>query len=772
MDKAVGGNETDNLASMILTTNGSYLLAGSSNSNKSEDKSEDNKGGCFKGDEGGYFCYFDYWIVELKEVSGQLCTGDVTLSSQAEVDAFNCTELIGNLTISGSDITNLNNLASLSYVSGLLSVVNNPNLTTLDGLSALESIGEKLPGGNPPSELSQALVIVNNASLAHCDGLSSLLSINGGLKIDNNTNLVSLNGFQNLVSASWIDVGDNSKLMEMNGFGSLARIADRSNFPGSLTIRQNDNITVLPDFSALTTSGDIRILDNNRLSTLDGFSNLIKINGYIEISGNGSLSDIVAFGNLTTIAGFSSLTPVSGLMISNNASLRSFTGLASLEVVTSNFYSEVSIVNNPKLENIDGLESLTTIHGLYERKLNIVGNTVLENIDGLSSLVNMDAGPGPLYINVTQNPSLTSCCGLQPLFGVYNGLNVFESLIANGNIKVTENGAGCTPYDILTCGSQRISGYTLMNQGTPHEVVQSFLDEIIIDVVSQRFPYLMFQANTAPQQVGSVEFIFDGHISRIENGFPYQFILPALTPGTHTVRVEVYSKAQKQGVKGVGRTATIKVINSATINGFDLVNLSGQPLMGLRDGDEINIKDPAFKTFLIRAYTSPTFVSRVEFFLNNRRVAIENAYQYELLVNRPPGDYTLEAIPYIRIRNNYYPGTSLKINFKLVSEDPGASSGQFVINDLSNNESLLKIGESPGVTIYPVPVDSELYIKIDDTVGKDPMITIRTIHGLTVYQDSYSKSQSINTLHLQSGVYYLQVAGQGGFQKVIKFIKQ
>jgi hypothetical protein len=57
-------------------------------------------------------------------------------------------------------------------------------------------------------------------------------------------------------------------------------------------------------------------------------------------------------------------------------------------------------------------------------------------------------------------------------------------------------------------------------------------------------------------------------------------------------------------------------------------------------------------------------------------------------------------------------------------------------------------------------------------MSEDPLITVRTIYGLTVYQDFYSKSKSINTLNLQAGVYYLQVTGYGGFQKVVKFIKK
>ena len=57
-------------------------------------------------------------------------------------------------------------------------------------------------------------------------------------------------------------------------------------------------------------------------------------------------------------------------------------------------------------------------------------------------------------------------------------------------------------------------------------------------------------------------------------------------------------------------------------------------------------------------------------------------------------------------------------------------------------------------------------------MGKDAMLTIRNMQGLTVYKDLYSKSSSISTMDLQPGVYLLQVTGNGGFQKVVKFIKK
>ena len=44
----------------------------------------------------------------------QVYTGDLTLSSQSEVDAFNYTEVTGNLTMQGSDIGDLSPLSLLA----------------------------------------------------------------------------------------------------------------------------------------------------------------------------------------------------------------------------------------------------------------------------------------------------------------------------------------------------------------------------------------------------------------------------------------------------------------------------------------------------------------------------------------------------------------------------------------------------------------------------------------------------------------------------------
>ena len=361
---------------------------------------------------------------------------------------------------------------------------------------------------------------------------------------------------------------------------------------------------------------------------------------------------------------------------------------------------------------------------------------------------------------------MTRCCGLKPLLEAMSSYDP-SSL----HIDISQNGGGCTVKDILACGLQKVLNFTLINYKT-HEVIQNFQDEITIDLADPKFSHLLLQANTVPQQVGSVEFIFDGYIRRTENHFPYEFILPQLTPGTHTVRAEVYSKHQKKGEKGVGRTATFKVINSATIISFDVVNRFGQTLMSLHDGDKININDPAFKHFRFRANTVPDQVGRVDLYLNNRLVAVEHHFPYEVYGNPTPGDYTLEAIPYVKTTGHHaVAGTPLKISFKIVSENT-ISPSQLAVNDQQNVEGFRQASESAGVLIFPVPVDNELFVKIDDTAGKDAVLNILTIQGLSVYKGPYSKSSSISTADLKPGVYVLHVVGNNGFHRVVKFIKK
>src|SRR5258708_25875589 len=101
------------------------------------------------------------------------CSG-ISLTSQAQVDAFpstyGCSVINGGLTISGSDITNLDSLYSITQIDGDpggLSITGNPLLKNINGLSSLSNVGYGW------------VYISNNPSLTNLNGLSSLKQIRG-----------------------------------------------------------------------------------------------------------------------------------------------------------------------------------------------------------------------------------------------------------------------------------------------------------------------------------------------------------------------------------------------------------------------------------------------------------------------------------------------------------------------------------------------------------------------------------------------------------------
>ena len=82
-------------------------------------------------------------IFMLTDSKAQTFAGNKTLASQADVIAFGAifTDITGNLTISGADITDLTPLSTLTSVGGNLKLLFNSKLKNLDGLSGITSVG-------------------------------------------------------------------------------------------------------------------------------------------------------------------------------------------------------------------------------------------------------------------------------------------------------------------------------------------------------------------------------------------------------------------------------------------------------------------------------------------------------------------------------------------------------------------------------------------------------------------------------------------------------
>ncbi|MEO1078724.1 MAG: thrombospondin type 3 repeat-containing protein [Pseudomonadota bacterium] len=183
-------------------------------------------------------------------------SADIALATQAEVDAFQvsfgngatCSVVAGRLTISGSDITNLNGLGEITGVGEGLVVNDNDALTNLEGLSGITSVG-----GN---------VIVNsNDALTNLDGLDGITSALD-LQIVQNSALTNLDGLGaiNIVGASLFVIG-NDALTNVDG---LRRISDVG---GNVFVTRNDTLTNLDGLGRIASVAlDLRIEQNNALT--------------------------------------------------------------------------------------------------------------------------------------------------------------------------------------------------------------------------------------------------------------------------------------------------------------------------------------------------------------------------------------------------------------------------------------------------------------------------------------------------------------------------
>jgi Receptor L domain. len=200
------------------------------------------------------------------------CFQSVTLTTQAEVDAFSCVEMVGHLTISCSDITNLEPLLSLKTVSSI-SIFDCDNLANLNGLHSLEA----LTGIRFSTPV--ALNIQDNAILKNIDALASLRTISDiysvSIRIESNPMLKDINGLSGLTSVpNALDIIDNARLENIDGLKNVALIGSTEN--------------------ALTSSS-LRITGNPSLENLNGLSSLKAIQGRgaaLEINNNASLLDI------------------------------------------------------------------------------------------------------------------------------------------------------------------------------------------------------------------------------------------------------------------------------------------------------------------------------------------------------------------------------------------------------------------------------------------------------------------------------------------------
>ena len=241
--------------------------------------------------------------------NAQVCQGDLTLTTQAEVDAFNCAEVLGHLSIQFSDaLVNLSGLSELTSVGGGLAIWGNAALTSLDGLGSLTSIGERL-------------LIYQNDVLGDIGALESLASVGGYISISRNSLLANIDGLSGLNIVADLYIAFNGTLSDIDGLAGVTAVT------GILKISGNDSLDDISGLSNLTSVGNLTvggILEsegNASLTNLEGLGQLTSVAGNIDIYGNLSLANLDELAGLTSVGG--------DLYVRHNASLGACTvGLA------------------------------------------------------------------------------------------------------------------------------------------------------------------------------------------------------------------------------------------------------------------------------------------------------------------------------------------------------------------------------------------------------------------------------------------------------------
>jgi hypothetical protein len=361
----------------------------------------------------------------IEECDRGTIQGDVWLKTQEQIDAFGLmcyTQINGSLLllndftnpVSGPAISDLSPLSSLRIIQGEIRIASG----LLEDLTGLENIR------------SATGISITAPSLASFTGIENLIdeTISSNMedfsiRISDCHNITSLKIFDGIKRLKILSITQMDSLESLEGLNSL------------------EKVTELLQFSFLTAMTSFNNLDNLKrvdkavsLSNLNTFSSL---SGLENLESVGELVQIVSNSGLTSLGGIESLEGVVNIIIGNNVSLSSLSGLNTAS-------SGITIDNNDSLTNLSGMnfgesptlymeisdcDGLTNLSGLEElieiERLQILDNPSLVSLSGLDN-VNRVAN----FIVVNNNRELRNFCALTNLFQS-NGLS--GSWDVNGN---------------------------------------------------------------------------------------------------------------------------------------------------------------------------------------------------------------------------------------------------------------------------------------------------------------------------------------------------
>ena len=204
--------------------------------------------------------YLFYFVLATLSSFAQCPAGSVSLSTQAEVNAFpttypNCTQINGNFYISGANITDLTPLNQITSVSGEMAVYLCASILNLNGLQNLISVG--------------SLTVNGNALINDITSLQSINTVNSTISVSNCPQLLSLNGLQGITTTGgscFINGLPITSLDGLNNLSVLGNLLSITNCPNLL------NLTALSNLNSI--SGYLELRNLPLLNNISGLADL------------------------------------------------------------------------------------------------------------------------------------------------------------------------------------------------------------------------------------------------------------------------------------------------------------------------------------------------------------------------------------------------------------------------------------------------------------------------------------------------------------------
>ncbi len=284
------------------------------------------------------------------------------------------------------------------WVQGQFSLVSNPALPTLTGVSAVtprSSIlikdNANLDGGSFTyvAEHLASITLEDNAKLSTLP-FRNLQWLGGSLSLVRNPSLVNLSGTVLQKVGGDLLVQDNESLTSLSGMPELESVG------GTLGIRSGPNLRSTTGLTALAQVGVLAFENNPVLESIEAFPELKRVTHGIRIDGNATLHGLWQFRSLQHL-GF--------LVVRNNPALARLQGFSDLQTMTT-----LSLENNASLTDLSDFSSLRTLE-----ELNILSHEGLVRLD----LHRLEAVTRSFA--VTENPSLPNCLAVSLAARVIQG---------------------------------------------------------------------------------------------------------------------------------------------------------------------------------------------------------------------------------------------------------------------------------------------------------------------------------------------------------------